>query len=94
MNSIFKKVRTLISDGVEPLEVGIANYLLNDPDIEALALKRYNLSKGYIEKEPIDFLRIKDERIEGLSEMMVSDCGCAAPYFFRQSIEKLKEWNE
>ena len=94
MNSIFKKVRTLISDGLEPLEVGMANYLLNDPDIEALALKRYKLSKGSIEKEPISFLKIKDERIAELSEMMVSDCGCAAPYFYRQSIEKLKEWNE
>ena len=94
MNSIFKKVKTLVSDGLEPLEVGRSNYLLNDPDIETLALKRYKLSKDCIEKEPISFLKIKDERIKGLSEMMVSDCGCAAPYFFRQSIEKLKEWNE
>lgn len=94
MGSISKKVRTLISDGLEPLEVGMANYLLNDPDIEALALKRYKLTKDFIEKEPISFLRIKDERIEWLSEMMVSDCGCAAPYFYRQSVVKLKEWNE
>ena len=83
-----------MSDGLEPLEVGMTNYSLNDPKIEALALKRYKLSKESIEKEPISFLKIKDSRIIGLSEMMVSECGCAAPYFYRQSIEKLEEWNE
>lgn len=94
MGSIFKKVNTLLKDGLDPLEEGYKNYQKNDPIIEALAIKRYNLSKDSIEKEPIAFLRIKDGRIEGLNEMMVSDCGCAAPYFFRQNIEKLKEWNE
>lgn len=92
MNSIFKKVRTLASSGLEPLEVGMANYLLNDPEIEKLALERYELSKHCIEKEPINLFAIKDKRIKGLSKMMVTECGCAAPYFYRQSIEILKEW--
>lgn len=94
MNSIFKKVITLAGSGLEPLEVGMANYLLNDPKVEALAIKRYELSKHCIEKEPIKLFSIKDKRIDGLSEMMVTKCGCAAPYFYRQNIEKLKEWNE
>jgi len=102
-NSIIKKGITLVSDGLEPLEVGMANYLLNDPLIEAKARKRYELSKHCIEYEPVDYLivfgkkiqvRMKDERIEGLSEMMVKKCGCKAPAFYRQDIEKLKEWNE
>ena len=94
MGSISKKIRSLVSDGLKPLEAGVANYLLNDPIIEAKARKRYELSKHCIIKEPIDFLRIKDKRIPELSGMMVSDCGCAAPYFYRQDIEKLKEWHE
>ena len=86
MGSISKKIRSLVSDGLKPLEVGVANYLLNDPIIEAKARKRYELSKHCIIKEPIDFLRIKDKRIPELSGMMVSDCGCAAPYFYIQYI--------
>ena len=92
MGSISKKVKSLLKDGLGPLEVGMVNYLLNNPEIEELALERYELSKNCIEKEPIDLFAIKDKRILGLSKMMVSDCGCAAPYFYRQSIELLKEW--
>jgi len=101
--SIIKKARTLATHGLDPLEVGKANYLLNDPLIEAEALRRYKLSKHLIEYEPLEYLivlgkkievRIKDERIEGLSEMMLTKCGCAAPWFFRQDIDTIKEWHE
>lgn len=92
MGSLSKKVNSLLKNGLEPLEVGMANYLLNDPEIEELALERLELSKKAIEKEPIRMFAISDKRILGLDKMMVSKCGCAAPYYFRQSIEKLKEW--
>jgi len=94
MLSITKKIKSIVKHGLEPFEIGMQNYLLNDSIIEAKALRRYNLSKHCLVKEPIDFLRIKDKRIEGLSNMMVNKCGCAGAYFFRQDIEKLKEWNE
>lgn len=92
MNSLSKKVKSLLRDGLDPFEVGLTNYLLNDPDIEALARERYESSKHCLVKEPIPLFAIKDKRIPELSKMMVDECGCAAPYFFRQDIEKLKEW--
>jgi hypothetical protein len=94
MSSIAKKIKSIVTHGLEPFEIGRQNYLLNDSIIEAKALRRYNLSKHCLVKEPIDFLRIEDKRIIGLSNMMVDKCGCSATYFFRQDIEKLKEWNE
>lgn len=92
INSIAKKVRTLASSGLTPLEVGHANYLLNDPVIEDLAWRRYEVSFKCIEHEPIEWLSVIDERIPVLNRMMVSKCGCAAPYFFRQNIDILDEW--
>ena len=94
MGSISKKIKSLASNGLKPLEEGMRNYLLNNPIIEDKARKRYELSKNCIVKEPVDFLRIKDKRIPELSEMMAEDCGCAAPFFYRQDIYKLKEWDE
>lgn len=97
MGSFLKKVKTITKHGIKPIVQGEKNYRLNDIDIELKALERYeNGCKGCDQfiKEPIDFLRVKDERIKELSKMMCMDCGCSSTYLLRQDLKVCSKWKE
>lgn len=90
-----RKLKTILKEGVKTVadayEQGRYNFENPTPEIEALALQRAENFEG-LEREPIGFLRVEDKRIPKLSNMMVSDCGCTAPYYFRQSIIINEQW--
>lgn len=94
--SIFKKIKSISKNGVEPISRGKTNYILNDIDIELKAYERYDECSNCVNfvDEPIDFLKIKDERITGISEKMCDECGCALPYLLRQDIKICNKWKE
>lgn len=73
---------------------GMENYDRNIPDIEDRARKRLEDCKDCLIDEPIKSFRIEDKRIPELSNKMCEDCGCAAPYLFRQDIKKCEKWLE
>lgn len=89
------KIKTIFKEGIKTVAEAYAegkyNFEHPTPEIELLAKQRLKGFKG-LEREPISFLRVKDERIPELSEMMVSSCGCCAPYKFRQNIIKDEQW--
>lgn len=96
MGSIFKKVKSISKHGLKPFEVGKENYLLNVPEIEEKALNRVQICLECDEyaDEPIDFLKVKDERIKEASEKMCGNCGCSLPYLLRQDLKVCKKWGE
>lgn len=96
MGSIFKKMKSVYKNGIEPINRGKTNYVLNIEEIELKACERYEECSKCVNfvEEPIDFLKIKDERIQGLSDRMCNDCGCALAYLLRQDIKVCKKWKK
>lgn len=96
MGSLFKKIKSIGKYGLEPLEEGMANYKLNNQDIENKASERALecLSCINFVEEPIDLFKIIDDRIPETSEMMCNNCGCALTYLLRQDIKICKLWKE
>jgi hypothetical protein len=96
MQSFRKKITTFFNVGIDPYKEGKGNF--NNPikEVEELAKERLfdciNCPK-FVD-EPIDFLRVKDERIKEFSNKMCDECGCTLSYKSRQSIEKCKLWKE
>jgi hypothetical protein len=94
--SLLKKTKSLIQYGLKPIETGINNY--NKPTLimESTANERAKVCQtevcGNFVDEPIDFMRIEDERIPTLSGKMCDECGCALPYLLRQNIKICKYW--
>lgn len=91
-----RKIKTIlkngISDTLDAYEEGVYNF--NNPTKEIEDLARQRLKEcDCLEREPISFLRVKDERIPKLSEMICGECGCTASYKFRQSKDKCKQWS-
>jgi len=94
MSSLFKKINSVAKHGIKPIEKGRNNYQLNIPEIEQLAAERLKTClecENYAD-EPISFLKVKDKRLEKLSEKMCNNCGCALPYLLRQSDKICKKW--
>lgn len=98
INSLSKKISSISKEGLDPIiegmTEGIRNYDKNIPDIENRARKRLESCSDCLIDEPIKSFRIEDKRIPELSNKMCDDCGCAAPYFFRQDIKKCKNWKD
>lgn len=94
LNSIKSKLGTLLNDGIEPYKIGKHNFDNPTQEIESLALKRSEIcaSCRYFKKEPVEFLRVLDERICALSEMCCGKCGCELSYKARQSIKICTRW--
>lgn len=97
--SLFKKVKAIASNGAQPITEGKDNYNLNNPKIEADALRRAEVCKGCenIEEEPIDIFKIADERIPILNNKMCGGkegCGCALPFLSRQYLKICSKWGE
>lgn len=96
MQSFKKKILSLISNGLEPLEIGMRNFKNIDIDIELLAIDRAKKCTGcemFID-EPINFLKVIDKYIPGISNKMCDECGCTLSYKLRQSKTKCKKWLE
>jgi hypothetical protein len=96
MQSFKKKIVSLVSNGIEPLEEGMRNFKHNILDVELLAFdraKECTMCEFYVD-EPISFLKVKDKNIPELSEKMCDICGCTLSYKTRQSIEKCSKWQE
>lgn len=94
--SIFKKTKSLMEHGLKPLEIGMHNYTHPNPVMESTATQRSKVCRtgecgNYVE-EPIDFLKVEDDRIPSLSEKMCDECGCSLPYLLRQNIKICKHW--
>lgn len=96
MGSIFKKVKSVLKNGIEPIEQGRENYLSGSMEEVAKnrALICQDCPAGNFVNEPIDFLKVEDTRIPELSNKMCNECGCASPYLLRQNIKICKYWND
>lgn len=96
MGSLFKKIKSISKNGIEPLIQGEKNYTLNIHSIEEKAKERAIECSSCINfvDEPIDFLKVKDERINDLNGKMCDECGCALPYLLRQDLKVCKLWKE
>jgi len=96
MRSISKKIKSLLDNGLEPLEEGVLNFNNPIPEIELLALERSKSCEEcvFFVDEPISFLRIEDKRLPLLSNKMCDDCGCTLSYKLRQSKTKCDKWQE
>lgn len=96
MRSFKKKIVSLVTNGLEPVEVGIHNFRNPVLEIERLAENRMHECSGcdFFQTEPISFLRVKDKRIPELSNMYCEECGCTSSYKLRQSIIKCNKWQE
>lgn len=83
-----------MTNGLDPVEEGVRNFNHPVPDVELIANERASICKGcpFRVIEPIDFLRVKDSRIESISEMMCDECGCTLPYKTRQSKTVCHKW--
>lgn len=96
INSLIKKGKSIISNGIDPAIEGFNNF--NNPTmyIETLAEARTLTCIGcdHFQKEPIESFRVIDVRIPELSEMFCNDCGCTSSYKLRQSISKCKLWQQ
>lgn len=96
LSSAAKKASTLVMVGLEPYQVGKHNFENPVLCVEIKAAQRAEICKTcpMFVKEPIDFLRVTDERIPALSEMMCDDCGCVLSYKTRQSITICENWKQ
>ena len=93
---MFKKLKTVLENGLEPIEEGLANFESRRFEIEQLAQKRSAVCRGCDKnvKEPITFFRVKDDTLPVVSERMCDSCGCALPLLIRQNVKICKKWKE
>lgn len=94
MRSFKKKIVSLVSNGLEPLEEGINNFNHQNIDVELLAKERKEICIGcpMYKTEPIPFLRVKDKSIPELSDKFCDECGCTLSYKLRQSKTICNKW--
>lgn len=94
--SVFKKIKSIANNGIEPIIQGKSNYKLNDKAIELKAIKRVEICINCVNfvDEPINSFKVEDKRIKELTSKMCNDCGCALPYLLRQNIKICKHWKE
>lgn len=94
--SMFKKIKTISKNGLEPINEGKENYFSDLPVVELLALERAKecgMCPNFVD-EPIDMFKIQDKRIKELSNKMCDECGCSIPYLLRQNIKICKNWEK
>jgi len=94
--SFKKKIKSLVQNGTEPLEIGVYNFNNFNLEIELLAVKRSKecmVCEMFVD-EPIEFLRVKDKAIFGISNKMCNECACTLSYKLRQSKTKCIKWQE
>lgn len=96
MQSLNKKIKSIIKNGLDPIEDGINNFNHPTQEVEQIAKERAEVCAGcpLMETEPISFLKVKDKTIIGISEMMCGECGCTLPYKVRQNQTICPKWNK
>lgn len=96
MRSLKKKIVSLVSNGLEPLEEGINNFKHPNVDVELLAKERKETCVGcpMYKKEPIPMFRVIDKNIPELSNIFCDLCGCTLSYKLRQSLDKCNKWQK
>jgi len=96
MQSFSKKIKSLVKNGLEPLEEGVLNFHNTITEVEVLASERSKTCEGciFFEDEPISFLRVEDKRLPLLSNKICDECGCTLSYKLRQSKTKCDKWKE
>ena len=96
MGRIKKAVETVTKKGVKPLVQGKKNFNNPTDEVEALAKERLEICKGcvFFEEEPIEWLKVEDERLPEASGMYCADCGCVSSYKIRQSLQLCEKWQE
>lgn len=96
LQSGFKKVVSVLDNGIEPIAEGVKNF--NNPinEIETLAEGRALTCVDCVNYiiEPIESFRVTDIRIPELSEMFCDDCGCTLSYKLRQTKTKCPLWKK
>lgn len=94
IKSVLKKANTIAHVGLEPYQVGMHNFRNPVLCVELRAEQRAKVCAGcpMFVIEPIEELRVVDERIPILSNKMCDECGCELSYKTRQSIEVCKHW--
>lgn len=90
------KIKTILTQGIDPFLEGKHNFEKPKHEIELLAKERAITCLGcrYYKDEPIDFLRVKDDKITELSGKSCGKCGCVLPYKTRQSKSICKRWQK
>ncbi len=96
VESYLKKTVSIIGNGIEPLTEGKHNFENYNVNIEALANERKNtcVNCPMFVDEPIEFLKVQDNRIIELSDKMCNDCGCTLSYKLRQSKTICDKWEK
>jgi len=96
MQSFSKKIKSLVKEGLQPLEEGVLNFHNQVKEVEFTALKRSKICQGciFFEDDPISFLRVEDKTLPLLSDKMCGECGCTLSYKLRQSKTKCNKWQE
>lgn len=96
MGSVFKKMKSILENGIEPVEEGMTNYSKNIPSVEEKAKARFSKCSGCKNNviEPIKMFRVKDERITKSSDKMCDGCGCSLTYLIRQDLKICKFWEK
>lgn len=91
LESLRKKAKNV---DVKAVYEGVKNKLSGE--LEELAIERAEICRACDKnvEEPIDSLKIKDEKLPHISERCCDVCGCALPYLLRQLEEScsLKKW--
>lgn len=94
MGSLFKKIRSVAKNGLDPITEGKENYFANIASIEIKALERAKecgMCPNFVD-EPIELFKVRDKRIKELSNKMCDECGCSMPYLLRQDKKICKKW--
>lgn len=96
MRSFKKKIQSVLKNGVDPVMEGIHNFKNENKCVEKLAKERLKtcLKCPYYVNEPIDFLKVKDNRMPELTNKMCGECFCTLSYKLRQSTIKCERWQE
>lgn len=94
MRGFNKKIKSLVNNGIEPLEEGLRNFHNPTTEVELLALERSKVCEGcpFFAQEPISFLKVEDKSLPLLSGKMCDECGCTLSYKLRQSKTKCDKW--
>ena len=77
--------------GFKAIEQGTKNFYKPIKEVEDLAKQRLKDCSGCLVDAP-KLLKVNDKRIPELSGKQCSECGCIAPFKFRQSIQKCDKW--
>tara|TARA_R110002020_G_scaffold225802_3_gene435989 strand:+ start:429 stop:725 length:297 start_codon:yes stop_codon:yes gene_type:complete len=92
--SIFKKIKSISENGIEPVFEGLNNYKANLPHIEKKAIIRAQKCLNCNERlyEPVEIVRVKDKRIESNSNHVCGVCFCSLTYLTRQDQKICEKW--